>query len=319
MTHHKTCSQGLLWAHLLSLFETIRNTLINIFSKMMADTITLKDIMLDVFAHFKKIILNNQHRQLAHTCFNLYHQSTTSTEPVKLQTNCKIFTLSPNIAAVLNVPYNAMLLNIFMSAIDRITTPQKMHRFFRTISAPPIITLTMHSLSRDKIRFIVTGMSNWLSNPIDCTTMLHCAGNTIAKESKLGSALPQKADKFPGNNVNKHMDPFINENVLEQLTHDISPEILPGLLIFYIEDARKRVEQIQNAIMNKDIEALEFESHALGSSAAAHSNTRLCALARKIECLCQEGAYQQALLEADSLLSIANESFRQLAERAKKF
>ncbi len=221
------------------------------------------------------------------------------------------------IEAVRHLPYDIVLMDISMPEMDGITATREIRQLPGEISKLPIIALTAHALSGDKERFLAAGMNDYLSKPIDRAAMLHCIGNTIDQKPQPDSASPQ-ANTSPINTTDNHMDSFVDENVLQQLTHDTAPEIVPGLLMFYIEDARKRVEQIQNAILKKDIVVLEFESHTLGSSAAAHSNAKLCALARKIEHLCQEGAYQQALLEAASLPSIANESFRQLAERANK-
>ncbi len=225
------------------------------------------------------------------------------------------------IEAVRHLPYDIVLMDISMPEMDGITATREIRQLPGKMSKLPIIALTAHSLSGDKERFLAAGMDEYLSKPIDRAAMLHCIahciGKTIEQKPQPDSVIPQP-NTPPANTTDNHMDPFVDESVLQQLTHDTAPEIVPGLLMFYIEDARKRVEQIQNAIIKKDIEALEFESHTLGSSAAAHSNAKLCALARKIECLCQEGAYQQALSEAASLSSIANESFRQLAERANK-
>ncbi len=225
------------------------------------------------------------------------------------------------IEAVRHLPYDIVLMDISMPEMDGITATQEIRQLPGKMSELPIIALTAHSLSGDKERFLAAGMDDYLSKPIDRAAMLHCIanciGNSIDQKSEPSSVIPQ-TNTSPVNIADNHMDPFVDESVLQQLTHDTAPEIVPGLLIFYIEDARKRVEQIQNAILEKDIETLEFESHTLGSSAAAHSNIKLCAVARKIENLCQEGAYQQALLEAASLSSVANESFRQLAERATK-
>jgi len=225
------------------------------------------------------------------------------------------------IEAVRHLPYDIVLMDISMPEMDGLTATQEIRQLPGNISKLPIIALTAHSLSGDKERFLAAGMDDYLSKPIDRAAMLHCIayciGNTNDKKPEPSPVIPQ-TNTSPVNTADNPMDPFVDESVLQQLTHDTAPEIVPGLLMFYIEDARKRVEQIQNAILEKDIETLEFESHTLGSSAAAHSNIKLCAMARKIECLCQEGAYQQALLEGASLLSIANESFRQLAERANK-
>ena len=111
---------------------------------------------------------------------------------------------------------------------------------------------------------------------------------------------------------------YVDETVLQQLVRDTDAEIVPELLMLYIEDSEKRMSLINDAITNKDFETLEFETHTVGSSAAAHGNTKLYMAARQIEQLCLEGNTEQAIEQASGLSEIANESFRLLAKRASQ-
>jgi HPt (histidine-containing phosphotransfer) domain-containing protein len=94
---------------------------------------------------------------------------------------------------------------------------------------------------------------------------------------------------------------------------DIVPELLQG----YIEDSHERLRQIKSAASENDAGKLEFEVHTLSSSAKAYGNAALFDLARQIEGLCREGASEVAIQQVSNLLEVAEESLRQLAQRAE--
>ncbi|NOX91288.1 MAG: PAS domain S-box protein [Gammaproteobacteria bacterium] len=225
------------------------------------------------------------------------------------------------VEAVRNLPYDIVLMDISMPEMDGMTATREIRQLPGPVSKLPIIALTAHSLSGDKERFLEAGMNDYLSKPIDREAMLHCIAhwtdNTTSQKLQTGSVMPQ-ADTSFADTADNRVDLFVDESVLQQLARDTAPETVPGLLTFYIEDARKRVEKIRHAVMKKDTRILEFESHTLGSSAAAHGNAKLYTLARKIEHFCLAGDYQQALSKAALLLPLAEESFRLLAKRADR-
>jgi PAS domain S-box-containing protein len=229
------------------------------------------------------------------------------------------------VEAARSMPYDIVLMDISMPEMDGMTATRKIRQFPGQADKLPIVALTAHSLSGDKERFLEAGMDDYLSKPIDRAAMLDCIARwtgSINSQAPQPTPTMAKADTSPADtedrSVEQLVDPFVDETVLQQLARDIAPEIVPELLAFYIEDARKRVVMIQNAIKERDTKTLEFESHTLGSSSAAHGNAKLHILARKVEHLCQENNHEQALVEALSLSPVADESFRLLMQRAEK-
>jgi len=217
------------------------------------------------------------------------------------------------VEAVRNIPYDIVLMDISMPEMDGMTATRQIRKLPGQAGKLPIVALTAHSLSGDREHFMKAGMNDYLSKPIDRAATLHCIArwSPVPEVQQLTTATPQD-DVSPADTEGMYVD----ESVLQQLARDTDPKIAPELLMFYIDDARKRVEQIKQAIIEGNIKTLEYESHTLGSSAAAHSNTKLHILARKVEHLCREGNHEQALVEAVSLPDIADKSFRMLTERA---
>jgi len=225
------------------------------------------------------------------------------------------------IEAVRNLPYDLVLMDVSMPGMDGISATREIRQLPGQAGKLPIVALTGHSLSGDRERFIHAGMDDYLTKPIDRTTVLHCIAHWTKKINIKESQNNHMIRKINTSSVDigkRNVDPFVNTDVLQQLVSDTSPEIIRELLTLYINDACKRIKQIQAAMKKSDFKTLEFESHALSSSSITHGNPKLHNLAQKIEQLCQRGAYGQAVTQAAALPTLANESFRSLEKYLSK-
>ena len=157
-------------------------------------------------------------------------------------------------------------------------------------------------------------LNDYLSKPIDSTATLNCIARWTSGRNSYAPA--PSSTTAP---TEEKTDDYLDESVLEQLVRDTSPEIIPKLLTIYMDDAQNRLQIIQTALSENDIKSLEYESHTLGSSSAAHGNIRLHNLARKVEHLCQDGKEKEAIELAKTLPAVTATSLQQLSEYAKNF
>ncbi len=105
---------------------------------------------------------------------------------------------------------------------------------------------------------------------------------------------------------------LVDELILQQMIKDTCAEIIPTLIEHYIEESRERMQKIERALSEHDLEKLEFEVHTLGSSALALGNRPLSRQARSIEKHYVEGKTQQALELCAALPLLAERSFEAL-------
>lgn len=214
--------------------------------------------------------------------------------------------------AVQKKSYDIILMDISMPEMDGMTATTEIRKLDSPSGDTPIIALTAHTLSGDKERFIDAGMNDYLSKPINRTATLSCIArwtNNMKKEQqKVINAIP----------ITENDEQYIDEKVLLQLVMDTDAQIVPELIELYIQDSQQRLQQINTAITKRDFASLEFETHTVGSSAVAHGNAKLHALARKIEILCRKNDHQQALKYAMQLSAIAEKSFSLLSIRAQQ-
>ncbi|WP_019614097.1 PAS domain S-box protein [Psychromonas ossibalaenae] len=217
------------------------------------------------------------------------------------------------VEAVQNLPYDIVLMDISMPEMDGMTATAGIRKLKCDACSIPIVALTAHTLSGDKDRFLQAGMNDYLSKPIDRAAVLSC----IAHWTESIAAQQQSGSDSETSMQDKQND-YVDQAVLEQLVQDTSAEIVPELIKMYIEDSQIRMKLILEALSKQDFSTLEFETHTVGSSAAAHGNTKLHSLCRNVEQLCRNQDYQQAVEQAMLLSETADKSFSRLAECARQ-
>jgi len=225
--------------------------------------------------------------------------------------------------AIQQTDYDLVLMDISMPIMDGIAATKAIRNLPGFLSNIPIIALTAHAMQSDKKRFLQAGMNAHLTKPIEKHLVLECIAKYVLSPST--SDVIEKKVEAPHTgdttdstlSTNKNLDLLVDENVLRQLAKDTSPKILPELLLLYIEDTKKLLGTIDSAIQSGDLEKLEFHSHTLGSSAAAHGNDALHRLARRVENLCREENHKQALKMSHHLGQLGEKSLMQLEERIK--
>jgi len=218
------------------------------------------------------------------------------------------------VAAASKLNYDIILMDISMPEMNGMEATQQIRQFPNETKKIPIVALTAHALQGDRDRFIASGMDDYLTKPVNRSEMLDCIARWVGHEADV-----ETQESISGSGcMEKENHYHVDEMVLLQLAKDTSPEIVPELIAFYIQDAKARVEAIECAVQEEDIEVLEFQTHTLGSSSAAHGNKSLYTLSRQIEHCCQSGDQVQALSLARELSATAVIAFQQLEERSEQ-
>ena len=221
------------------------------------------------------------------------------------------------VEAVGKLPYDIVLMDISMPLMDGMEATRAIRDMEGVNSQVPIVALTAHALKGDRERFIASGMNDYLTKPIDKSAILRCIYRWTSNKSDRKAGTDAHQVDTISTEYSVDQVTYVDEAVLQQLVRDTSAEIVPELLLGYIEDTHERLRQIESAVSQTDATKLELEVHTLGSSAGAHGNTALLELARVIEGLCRQGAAERAMQQTPELLELAEESLRQLAQRTE--
>ncbi len=215
-------------------------------------------------------------------------------------------------------PYDLILMDISMPRMDGIAAARAIRRLIGPRAKIPIVAITAHSLSGDKERFLSAGMNDYLSKPVNKTELLDCITQWVP-QPPISVSFEPVVNTAPEYRKTPEQEPetvkYVDEEALRQLVRDTSAEMAPQLLLGYIADSRDRLRAIEQALDTQDVQKLEFETHTLGSSAAAHGNTELHRVARHIEHLCRSGDSQLAVNECRTLLTVGYRSLEELSLR----
>ena len=221
------------------------------------------------------------------------------------------------VKAVNTLPYDIVLMDISMPMMDGMEATRTIRKMGGINSQIPIVALTAHALKGDRERFIAIGMDDYLTKPLDKNAALRCIHRWTSDKSHQEAPIENQQTEQTSQQPGYAPVIYVDEMVLQQLVRDTSADIVPKLLLGYIEDTQKRLQQIKGAVSHSDSEKLELEVHTLGSSAGAHGNTALLELARHLEFLCRRGETEDAMQQVPQLIALAEESLRQLAQRNK--
>lgn len=210
--------------------------------------------------------------------------------------------------------YDLIFMDISMPGMDGMIATKNIRTLSKKHQELPIIALTAHALSGDKERFIEAGMTDYLSKPFNRTKLLECIEHYLSCAEQDAT---EEDSMVPNIQNNKEaIEPkYIDEEVIQQIIRDTDASVMPELIEFYIIESKMRVDTIRTAGEEKDLYALEFEAHTLGSSALTLGNIALSAISREIELHCIQQQFDEALEKSALLPDIAMQSFLALENR----
>ena len=214
--------------------------------------------------------------------------------------------------------YALILMDIQMPRMDGYTTTQKIREieYEKKASATPIVALTAHAFAKDKQRCLELGMNDLLTKPVSMKRLEQALNQwlPISREGKTDEA--QKSESTDAQDTSEK----IQENSESDSTE--TPVVLDrdkirslhsnmecgiGVIIdMYVTELPKSIEDICNAIQERDEKALKSAAHRLkgaSSNLGAFELERLCS---KLE------------LQSEDIDEISTTAMTQLLKKERK-
>lgn len=210
------------------------------------------------------------------------------------------------IEAITTRPYDIVFMDISMPEMDGLDATAAIRKMDIPAGGVPIIALTAYAMKGDRERFIQAGMDDYLSKPIVRAQMLRILDQWSGRNHSQVLSAPHDA---PSRHSTRQS---IDNNTLETLAAQIDHDDLVAVIDSFIDDAGKRLGQLEEARVAGDLEALEAAAHAMRSMAATFGVTSLSATFGNIEDLCIGGNPEQALKLAENLAPRIDEAFMEL-------
>lgn len=108
--------------------------------------------------------------------------------------------------------------------------------------------------------------------------------------------------------------PILDHSVLEKIIEDTGPEVLPLLFDSYRAESTDWMNIINQSVVDKDTEQLEYGVHSLASTSLSLGILALGHTARKMEHLCLDGKLDDAVALHQQLVGLMHSSHQALEQ-----
>ncbi|MBD2435706.1 PAS domain S-box protein [Nostoc sp. FACHB-110] len=186
--------------------------------------------------------------------------------------------------ALQHQPYDVVLMDIHMPELDGLETSRIIRQQWSVDSRPYIIAITANAMRGDREACLAAGMNDYISKPVQMAELAQALSK--CRPRQLSPALPtpkfyrhQPALKTP------NLGSTIDEKVLQSLCQMVAGDrrALVELMLCYLAEAPKLVEEIRASVVNQDAQTLWQTAHKLKSSSASLGAINLAQLCKQLE------------------------------------
>jgi len=155
------------------------------------------------------------------------------------------------------IDYDLILMDVQMPEMDGLEATRKIRNSDAAVRNPkiPIIAMTAHAMQGDRELCLKAGMDDYISKPIKPKALLEAVRNQLYKSSSEEEPLQTFEEKKEEDKV------FDREELLDRLQGD--EKLLKELLEIFFSQVPDLIEQIREALFNKDMPAVVKLGHKL--------------------------------------------------------
>ncbi len=208
--------------------------------------------------------------------------------------------------------YHAILMDLRMPEVDGLQATE-------VIRALPggqdvlIIALTANAMQEDVSRCLAAGMDDFIPKPVEKKRLLDTLDRHLAGTPSVDAGPDRPADR--GDDQAPGL-PLLDEQVIEQLSADVTPAAVPDMLRMFLKEVVQRADKVNEVLQGSaGLAVLEDEAHTLKSCAGTFGATRLQDLARDVEAACREGRTDSALSLGAGIDDVLHKTLNAYRER----
>jgi PAS domain S-box-containing protein len=195
--------------------------------------------------------------------------------------------------------YDLIFMDCQMPIMDGFTATARIREREQQRHMPrtPIIALTANAMDGDQDRCLATGMDDYLSKPFSQDQMREMLSRWLSQTDRSwlhrdqtntpSKAVPESsATTTPAEHIeSSSVVDYSAWNPIRMLKRPGHPDPLGKLLARYVEDSRKLVDQLRQAVASNDPATLQTVAHRLKSSSATLGAMTVAAHCKELEAL----------------------------------
>lgn len=228
-----------------------------------------------------------------------------------------------------DLTYDLVLMDLMMPEMDGMTALKEIRKINSDKLADlPILAMTANVNEENIQKCLQNGFDGFIPKPFkkkelfkeiqqhlsiqkDLSIPKHLslnAENSSSNEKLHSNTKPSENDSLELLERSILNEAILERAILEQLAEDTSPDIIPKMIKVFIEENERRLLQIEQALTNKDADAIGDHVHSLKSSAGTYGAKALEKLSIDIDRDYKNKNYSQVLTQGDSLPNLIRDT-----------
>jgi HPt (histidine-containing phosphotransfer) domain-containing protein len=168
--------------------------------------------------------------------------------------------------------------------------------------------MTAGAFDEDRERCFSVGMDDFIGKPVVREDLLKAVERWLHADAA--------RDAQPVARLTAAPEPrLLDGDVLCALREDLPPDLLPGVLKTFVEDARRRLLTIEAAVLGGDLAATAREAHALKGAAGTFASPALQAAAAELEDAGKKGEAHAVRVRLPSFMRVARDTIALMEQR----
>jgi CheY-like chemotaxis protein/HPt (histidine-containing phosphotransfer) domain-containing protein len=201
--------------------------------------------------------------------------------------------------------YDVVLMDMQMPEMDGLEATRQIHQRWPGQQHPYIIAMTANAMEGDREICLAAGMDDYVSKPIRVEALIQALERGAADMHVRGAdkMIEHVRIRAEMTSTQDYLDPAALDNL--RATAGGDPAFLAELIDTFLEDAPQLLNNLRQALDNRDAAGIRLAAHSLKSNGAEFGATTFSALCKQLEMSGKSGE----LTGAEVLLNQVKEEF----------
>jgi len=203
------------------------------------------------------------------------------------------------INAVSCLPYDLVFMDLNIPGMDGITAAEKIRKLPAPNGTVPIVALTADAFENTRKRCLAAGLNGVVTKPVVPVQMVSTLEAIFSRNEIIYADFNPVQHRAGYRSDREHID----LDAVCRLVDKTTEHLLPEMLSVFSDELQQRSRRIKYAQESENFEILEYESHALKSSAFTFGAERVRLLSHQLNDACKASDTKTATDVAGQLLA----------------